>query len=257
MTGLAAEGLSLALGGRAILSDVSVGFEPGRVTAILGPNGAGKSTLLSCLAGLQPVDAGAVLIDGRPRTAWSRRALAQRIGYLPQVSDVHWDVDVETLVGLGRFARQGRWGASAADRAAVEKAMLATDILAFSARTVTSLSGGERARVLLARALAGEPAWLLADEPLANLDPAHQLDALDCLRAVAQAGAGVVVVLHDLNHAARVADRVLMLRAGRVVAHGAPNKVLTPALIAETFGVRVHCGTTAEGVGFLIATGRA
>jgi iron complex transport system ATP-binding protein len=116
--------------------------------------------------------------------------------------------------------------------------------------------GGERARVLLARVLAGEPEWLLADEPLANLDPAHQLDGLDSLRAVAAAGAGVVVVLHDLNQAARVADDVLLMRDGRVIAQGAPDAVLTPALIEATYGVAAHIGETPGGQRFIIATHR-
>ncbi len=256
MSMLAAAGLSLTLSGTRILDGVSTAFRPGSVTAVLGPNGAGKSTLLACLGGLRDADSGSVLLGGVPRAALSRRDLARRIGFLPQTADVHWDIDVATLVALGRFPHRGRWAASDADRAAITRAMLATDCTRFAARGVNTLSGGERARVLLARVLAGEPEWLLADEPLANLDPAHQLDGLDCLRAVARTGAGVVVVLHDLNHAARVADAVLLMRAGRVVAQGAPDTVLTTALIAETYGVAAHFGTTPEGQRFIVPTHR-
>ncbi|MDK2759470.1 MAG: ABC transporter ATP-binding protein, partial [Blastomonas fulva] len=152
------------------------------------------------------------------------------------------------------YPHRARWGETEADRAAVALAMAATDVTQFAARPVTALSGGERARVLLARVLAGEPQWLLADEPLANLDPAHQLDTLECLRDVARGGAGVIVVLHDLNHAIRVADEVLLLCDGRIVAQGAPDDVLTPVRIAETYGVSSHIGTTPDGVRFIVTT---
>lgn len=256
MSALVADAVSVTIEGAPILSSISATFAPGQVTAVLGPNGAGKSTLLACLAGLRTPDAGDVVIDGTPRSALDRRELARRIGFLPQTADVHWDVDVATLVGLGRFPHRGRWGESAVDRAAVAQAMASTDVTRFAARSVNTLSGGERARVLLARVLAGEPEWLLADEPLANLDPAHQLDGLDCLRGVAAAGAGVVVVLHDLNHAARVADQVLLLRNGAVIAQGPPDAVLTKALIAQTYGVATHIGATPSGQSFIIPTER-
>lgn len=254
MSVLAAENLTLKLGGRRVLNAVSAHFTPGRVTAVLGPNGAGKSTLLSCLAGLHTPETGLVLVGGQPRAALGIRDLARQIGLLPQGGDVHWDVDVATLVALGRYPHRARWGETEADRAAIAQAMAATDVTQFAARPVNALSGGERARVLLARVLAGEPQWLLADEPLANLDPAHQLDTLECLRDVARGGAGVIVVLHDLNHAIRVADEVLLLCDGRIVAQGAPDDVLTPERIAETYGVSSHIGTTPDGVRFIVTS---
>ena len=254
MSVLAAENLTLKLGGRRVLDAVSASFAPGRVTAVLGPNGAGKSTLLSCLAGLHTPETGQVLVGGQPRASWTMRDLARQIGLLPQGADVHWDVDVATLVALGRYPHRTRWGETDADRAAVARAMAATDVTQFATRPMTALSGGERARVLLARVLAGEPQWLLADEPLANLDPAHQLDTLECLRDVARSGAGVIVVLHDLNHAMRVADEVLLLCDGRIVAQGAPADVLTPERIAATYGVSSHIGTTPDGVRFIVTS---
>ena len=252
---LAAETLSLTLGGTRVLDDVSVTFARGTVTAAIGPNGAGKSSLLACLASLRTPDAGRVTLDGKPVAALDRRERGRRIGLLPQAADVHWDVDVATLVGLGRFARQGRWGASAADHAAVARAMAVTDVTRFATRGVDTLSGGERSRVLLARVLAGEPEWLLVDEPLASLDPAHQLDILDSLRAVAVAGAGVVVVVHDLNQAARIADRIVVLHRGRVAAAGSPSEVLTADVVAATFGIEIEAGHTATGRRFVVATG--
>lgn len=252
MSVLAAEQLTVKLGGRPVLGGVSATFAAGRVTAVLGPNGAGKSTLLACLAGLRVPDSGRVLLDGVARQTLPARDLARRIGLLPQTADVHWDVDVATLVALGRYPHHRGWGLNAADRAAIAQAMAATDVAQFATRAVNSLSGGERARVLLARVLAGEPQWLLADEPLANLDPAHQADALACIRAVAAAGAGVVVVLHDLNQAMRVADAVLLLRAGQVVAAGPTADVLTPARIAETYDVHAELGATGDGAPFIV-----
>ncbi|PBN41832.1 ABC transporter ATP-binding protein [Sphingobium sp. D43FB] len=254
MSVLKAEGISLRLSGRTVLDAVSAAFKPGQVTAVLGPNGAGKSTLLSCLAGLHTPDEGRVMIGGRPRATLGLRDLARQIGLLPQGADVHWDVDVATLVALGRYPHRTRWGETKADRIAVASAMAATDVAQFAARPMTALSGGERARVLLARVLAGEPQWLLADEPLANLDPAHQLDTLECLRDVARSGAGVIVVLHDLNHAIRVADEVLLMCDGRIVAQGALEDVLTPQSIATTYGVSSHIGTTPDGLRFIVTT---
>jgi iron complex transport system ATP-binding protein len=256
MNGLAASGLSLDLGGQAVLSGIDVTFAPGRVTAILGPNGAGKSTLLACLAGLQAPDGGIVTLEGRARAMFHRNELARHIGFLPQAADLHWPIEAGRLVALGRFPHRGRWGLTARDRDAIDRAMVMTDVSRFANRPVDTLSGGERARVLLARVLAGEPDWLLADEPLANLDPAHQLDTLDCLRMVAVNGAGVVVVLHDLNHAARVADDVVMMANGRVIASGTANDVLVPQVIEDTFGVSTHAGTTKNGRRFLVPMAR-
>jgi iron complex transport system ATP-binding protein len=250
---LAAHDLGLSLGGKSVLVGTSVQVRRGTVTAIIGPNGAGKSSLLACLAGLRTPDSGRVMIDDLPLAGLSPPQRARRIGFLPQAAEVNWDVDVATLVALGRLPHQGRWGPGPADAAAVAAAMAATDITALASRVVNSLSGGERARALLARVLAGTPDYLLADEPLASLDPGHQLDSLACLRAAATAGAGVVVVLHDLAHALRIADRVILLDAGRIVADDTAAAVLTPERIAAVYGV----ATTRFGVpGGLVITGR-
>lgn len=244
---LAAQGVRVVLGGTPVLDGIDVAFRPGRVTALLGPNGAGKSTLLDCLAGLRVPNAGGVTLDGADVAKLGARGRAQAIGLLPQGGEAHWNVDVRTLVALGRFPHQGRWGETDEDRAAVERAMAAVDVAALAERGVEHLSGGERGRALLARLLAGEPRWLLADEPLANLDPAHQLDVLARLRDVAVAGSGVVVVLHDLHLAARAADDAVLLRGGRIVAAGPAVDVLTSERIEEAYGVAVEIGTTATG----------
>jgi iron complex transport system ATP-binding protein len=241
------DGISLNLRGRQILDTVTGTLSQGRVTVILGANGAGKSTLLSCLAGLRHPDSGRISIGGRDIHALDRLERARAIGLLPQQGDIHWDVDVTTLVSLGRMPHRGRWGMSAADHQAIDAAMAATDCAHLAKRKVLRLSGGEQGRVLLARVLAGEPQWLLADEPLASLDPAHQLDVLDRLKQCARTGAGVAVVLHELTHAARIADDILVLKEGKVLAHGPRDQVLTPDILAKAYGVEVHIGLSPTG----------
>ncbi len=231
---------ALSLGSR--LTGLSTVLRPGEVTAICGPNGAGKSTLLACLAGLQAFDAGSVLLDGEPLAALPPRVRARRLGYLPQSPEVAWDVTVETLVGFGRLPWQGaplhRSHATAAeDAAAVEQAIAAMDLAALRDRPVSRLSGGERARALAARVLAGRPRWLLADEPLANLDLAHAAALVARFREQAAAGVGVVLVLHDLATAMNHADRVLVLDRGTLAAHGPPAEALAEETIARVWGV--------------------
>jgi iron complex transport system ATP-binding protein len=238
---LEAQGLRLARGGRTVLEGMSAVFEPGTVTAILGPNGAGKSTLLEALAGLLVPEAGAVTLDGAPLAALSARARARAIGYLLQGGPVHWNLRAAELVALGRLPHRGPFGGlSGEDRAAIGRAMALADVDALGERPFQALSGGERARVLLARVLAGEPRVLLADEPLANLDPRHALETLHLLRAAADGGAAVVLVLHDLNAAARAADRLMLLAGGRVLGDGNPRTVLTPAVLREAYGVEMR-----------------
>lgn len=241
MSSLAARGVKVRLGGRWVLDGVEAVFAPGQVTAILGPNGAGKSTLLACLAGLRRPEAGRCELDGRDVLAMPARARARRVGLLPQTPEVAWPVEVRTLVGLGRIPFSGAWGLSAEDAAEVERAMVRARVEALADRDVTTLSGGERGRVLIARALAGEPEWLLADEPLAGLDPGHQLDVGELFRELAaQAGHGVVVTLHDLSLAARIADRVMVLAQGRLIADGPPGEALSPDVLARAYAIEAR-----------------
>ena len=235
---LVAQGLAVALGGQVILDGIDARFRPGQVTAIVGPNGAGKSTLLACLAGLRRPHGGRVTLAETPILTLPHRQRARSIGFLPQTPEIAWAVDVETLVGLGRTPHSGARGLSEADHAAVQAALVRTRMTRFARRDVTTLSGGERARALLARVLAGQPSWLLADEPLAGLDPGHQLDTVALLRAFAdEEGHGVVMTLHDLDVALRLADRVIVLAGGRLIADGAPLQALTPAVLAQAYGV--------------------
>lgn len=251
---LIAHDLAVALGGRRVLEGVATTLRPGRVTAILGPNGAGKSSLLRALAGLIAPAAGQVTIGGGDVRALSDRDRARRIGYLPQAAAVHWNIAAQEVVALGRVPYRTPFAApSAQDRAAIAAALAATDTGALAGRRISELSGGERARVLLARVLAGEPEWLLADEPLASLDPAHQIDILDRLRDVARQGRGVLLVLHDLAQAARAADDVLLLKQGKLVAAGPTAAVLTPDHIADVFDVHV---ALLPGSAMMIPVGR-
>lgn len=251
---LIAESLTVALGKRTVLRDVSAAFAPGRVTVVLGANGAGKSTLLRAAAALVPVAAGRVALGGTDVAAMPARARAQAIGYLPQDAAVHWNMRVRDLVALGRLPHGGDAGDAGDAGEAVERALAATRTADFAARSVRDLSGGERARVLLARVLAGEPRWLLADEPLASLDPLHQLETLALLREAAAAGMGVVVVLHDLTQAAAVADEILLLKDGQVLAHGPAEMVMTPAHLRAAYGVEVERLARSDGRRVIIPT---
>lgn len=228
---LAAENLTLLRGGREVVSGLSAALHSGQITAIVGPNGAGKSSLLLGLAGLLAPAGGAAVLEATSLTALHPRTRAQAIGYLPQTADIAWDVAVENLVALGRLP----WRDRGTDE--VNAALAALDLELLRQRPVSRLSGGERARVLLARVLAGCPRWILADEPLAALDLAHQLSLIAHLKACACAGQGVVVVLHDLAVAMNHADRVLVLKDGHLIADGPPAEALAPHVIAQGWGV--------------------
>jgi iron complex transport system ATP-binding protein len=235
MATLVAEGLSVERGGRQVVAPLDLTLEPGTITAICGPNGAGKSSLVMALAGLLRAARGRVLLDGEELHRLAPAARARAIGYLPQGADIAWDVAVETLVALGRHPHGD--GSQASGRAAVARALAATAMEELRSRPVSRLSGGETARALLARVLAGSPHWILADEPLAALDLAHQLRMIAHLRASATGGQGVVIVLHDLALAMNHADRVVVLREGALLAAGTPEEALSEAVIEQGWGI--------------------
>ncbi len=229
-------------GEQCALAGVDCAVGPGEMVALIGPNGAGKTTLMRVLAGLQSLQAGEVRYDGRGARELGRAELARRVAFLAQGGEATWPLRVDHLVGLGRLPhRRAFCGPSAADQAAIEAALAAADVGRLRARTLRALSGGERARVLLARALAVQAETLLADEPVAALDPLHQLQAMALLRSVARNGAGVVVVLHDLTLAVRFCDRLIVLAGGRVIADGPPS-ALTDAVVAAAYGVQTLRG---------------
>ncbi|MGY2897191.1 iron complex transport system ATP-binding protein [Deinococcus sp. UYEF24] len=242
---LAAENLSVRAGRMLAVRGVTAEFRRGQLTAIIGPNGAGKSTLLRALMGLDAPAIGAVMLAGRPLSAWSRRERASRLAYLAQGEALPLGTRVREVVALGRGAGEWRWGLlpplaleGGGEAQAVEDSMRRVGVLAFAERRVEDLSGGERQRVSLARALAADPQFLLLDEPTNHLDLAYALSLMDTLRQEARSGLGVVTVLHDLNLAAR-ADGVLLLDQGQVVAQGSPEAVLTPEHLQAVYGVKV------------------
>jgi iron complex transport system ATP-binding protein len=247
MSVLTCSGVRVTLGDRVVLDGIDLTLAAGQVTAVVGPNGAGKSTLLACLAGLRTPDTGSTLLDGKQIERMPARRLAQRLAFLPQIPEIAWAIDARTLVGLGRIPFRGARGQGSDDIMAIDRAMALAGVAEFADRVATTLSGGERARVLIARALAGAPEWLLADEPLAGLDPAHQLDMAALFRALAGEGAGVLVTLHDLTLALRLADRVIVLTNGAVIADGVPDAALTPDVLRRAYGVEASLVMSAAG----------
>ena len=225
-------------GARAVLSGVSTGFVAGAVTGIVGPNGAGKTTLFRTALGLMRTSTGSVEILERPLPGWSRGGLARTIAYLPQGAEAHWPVLARQLVALGRLPHRAALAAlSAADEVAIDDALARCDALQFGARRMNELSAGERARVLFARALATGAPVLLADEPAAYLDPAHQLRLMALLREEAARGTAVAVTLHDLALASRHCDEILVLHEGRLAAEGPAQAALSDSTLASVFGI--------------------
>ncbi|WPZ34296.1 ABC transporter ATP-binding protein [Thalassobaculum sp. OXR-137] len=240
-TGLRACDVSLDVGNRALLDRVSLHVRPGEVVGLLGPNGSGKSTLLRILARLAEPTGGTVTLDDAPMVGLDRRITARTLGYLPQSARSEWPISARETVMLGRTPFLSPVSRiSEADRTAVDEALAVTDTSHLAERAVTTLSGGERMRVMLARVLAGEPTLLLLDEPVTGLDPRHQLEAMILLDRLAQDGRGTLVVLHDLTLAARFCHRVYVLHEGMVVAEGPPARALDAATIAAAFEVEAR-----------------
>jgi len=237
------EELGYRVGEKPLVASVNLEVSSGEVVALLGPNGAGKSTLLKLLCGQIKPHEGQVFFENRPLEHWPPQELARRRAVLPQSSAVPFDFTALEIVLLGRSP----YGDGTMCEAMAMKAMEKTECAHLAQRIVTTLSGGEMQRVQLARVLVqidltagGAPRCLMLDEPISNLDPAHQHGALMVARDLARAGTGVLVVLHDLNLAAQYADRLVLMKAARIVADGTPGDVLTEERIGEVFSVKAH-----------------
>ncbi|MFZ1991307.1 MAG: ABC transporter ATP-binding protein [Alphaproteobacteria bacterium] len=236
MSGLTVEDLSVTIGTRKILEAVSFSLSPGEIVGLIGPNGAGKSTALRAVLGFIAFEAARIDMDGRDVRALSARERAKFIAYLPQARDVHWPISAHALVALGRSPHGD--AESPRGQEAISRALEQTDASEFASRNVLTLSGGELARVLLARAFAVEAPVLFADEPLASLDPGHQLQVMEHLRAAAKTSS-VLIVMHDLALAARYCDRLYLLDKGRVMASGAASEVIASPATEAAFEVRL------------------
>jgi iron complex transport system ATP-binding protein len=247
---LIADGLSVTLGGRKVLSDLSFQARRGEFLIVVGPNGAGKTTLLKAIARLI-AHQGRLDWDGVAVGKMSATARARTMAYLPQGHVAHWPLKARNVVTMGRAPFASSFSRlSDADRDAVDDAIESVGAASFASRPITELSGGERARIMLARALSVGAPLLLADEPVASLDPAHQLAVMSILSAQARAGRLILAVSHDLLLAARYADRILVLSEGKAAAIGTPERTLTPTILREIFEVEPMrlsaCGVSLE-----------
>lgn len=223
---------------RRVLSKVSLAIGDGELVGILGPNGSGKTTLLKLLGGSLAPTSGAVSLDDRPLREWPRRELARRVAFVPQETHAPFDFTVLDIVLMGRFPHLGRFALEGPhDLAIARRALEATDAAQFAGRSFSTLSGGEKQRVVIASALAQSPRLLLLDEPTASLDVGHQLEVQTLVRRLNRDGVTMVLSTHDLNLAAALCDRLVLLREGQVFGAGRTDAVLTPGAIRLLYGV--------------------
>ncbi|MCO4319452.1 ATP-binding cassette domain-containing protein [Phyllobacterium sp. 21LDTY02-6] len=233
--------VSFSAEARVLLRPLSLTLRSRQVTGLIGHNGSGKSTLIKILARQQAPSAGRVIFEGQPIDDWGARAFARKVAYLPQYTPQAEGMLVRELVALGRYPWHGALGRfSKLDREKVEEAIDLTDIRGFADRLVDTLSGGERQRVWLAMLVAQDAEWLLLDEPISALDVAHQVEILSLVHRLSQQkGLGVVVVLHDVNMAARYCDEIIALHSGKMIARGTPDEIMTPESLAAIYGINM------------------
>jgi iron complex transport system ATP-binding protein len=251
---LTANKLSLTLGGNPVLQDVDLQLRPGEMVGLIGPNGAGKSSLLRVLAGLRKPDSGRVTLQLAEQSPHALQQIpanlrARHMAYLAQQETPAWPLTVEHLAGLGRAPwHKPMGGKTPADTRAIEHALTITELNEFRQRPVSTLSGGELQRALLARIFAGEPQLILADEPIAALDPYHQLHIMELLQDHACKGGAVLAALHDLSLAARYCHRLILLHNGRVMVDGEPIQVLTEESLERVYGISAYVDCREGGV---------
>lgn len=248
MTELVAKHLRVVADDAVLLDQASLTLTAGEVVAILGPNGAGKTTLLRALLGLTAVESGYSKLDGQDIASFASDERARRISYLPQRRPLAWPNRVQDIIALGRFAHGAALGRlSDQDQAAVDSAIKSCDLSSLAERSADSLSGGELARVHFARAFAAQAPLLIADEPVAALDPRHQLRIANLIRQFVDNGGGTLVVLHEVSMAARIADRLVWMKDGQIVAEGTPDETLNSDTIREVYGIDARVTHDADG----------
>ncbi len=232
--------ITLEINNNSILKDISLSFDKGEIVGLIGPNGAGKTSLLKILANIQPEYHGSYLYEGNAINSYSAKELAKSFGYLAQDATAHWPLKVQKLIELGRLPFQGMVSnLNQEDIQAVEFAAKQTEVEHLLDRVVTSLSGGERTRVFLARLFAAKPQVIFVDEPIAALDPYHQLQIMEILQNHARNGGTVIIVLHDLNLATRFCDRLVLLDKGQVAGAGSINELLKDNLLEDIYNINL------------------
>jgi iron complex transport system ATP-binding protein len=238
--GLALQGVGVMLSGQQIIDDVSFEVKPGEVVGLIGANGAGKSTAVRAALNLVKLDAGFVSVDGIDTSSLNLKSRAKLMSYVPQGTPVHWPLVAERLVALGRTPHLGPWDKiSSNEQEIIKTAMIATDTWHLRDRIATTLSGGETARLMLARTIAVGAPYMLADEPTAALDPYHRLQVMDIMRAQAKAGTGILIVLHDLSFAQNYCDKLVLLHKGNILDQGETKHVLSDKNLMEAFHIHV------------------
>lgn len=241
MVELIALGITIKAGDSILVEDATLTVEPGELVALVGPNGAGKSNLLRALVGINVPPIGTVTVNAQPLHTISPAERARLLSYLPQQRSMAWPLTVEDVVALGRYAWGGVPGKlSTEDHKAVQDALIAVDMVHMKERRTDTLSGGEMARTHLARSLASETPLIIADEPLAALDPLHQWQSMQVFANYVAHGGGALVVMHDLALAARFATRLVWMDKGRIVANGSARETMTADRLASIYGVRAH-----------------
>ncbi len=239
MTNLVAKDITVKADTIPLLETASFTLGPSESVAVLGPNGAGKTTLLRAALGLQKLTSGTASLNGADTHNFSALARAQQIAYLPQIRPLAWPNQVRDVVALGRFSHGANLGKlKGKDLTAVNDAMAACDITHLATRSADTLSGGELARMHCARAFAAEAPLLIADEPVAALDPRHQFRVMDLIKAYVENGGGALVVLHDISLAAKYADRIIWMKNGKIIADGSPYETLSEKRLADIYGIR-------------------
>lgn len=238
---LEARDIHVTISNSEILKGVSLSIPPGKLVGLIGPNGAGKTTLLRTIAGLVDHQEGRILLDGEELSDWSLKERARKIAYGAQGAPVHWPLTVEHIISLGRIPHLDPWQKiSDHDREIIHQAMITTDVAHLSGRLVTRLSGGERACVMLARTIVSGADYICLDEPIASLDPYHQLQVMDILQTLARQGHGVLIILHDLALAGRYCDELALIHQGKILDRGAARHVLRAENLDHAYHIKAR-----------------